>query len=113
MRHIALTCATLIAGDQWTTEQRYAQAAYLSMTTMDMLQTLEFRRHGRTESNPLLGREPSRAKVVLGVTACMALHTLITDALPSRYRKYWQYAWIAVELDAVAHNWRAGFRVVF
>jgi hypothetical protein len=106
-------CLSLSANDPWTPAQKYAEAAYFTLTTADMLQTLEFRRAGGYEKNPLLGREPSQSRVIVGITTAMALHWWITDMLPSRYRKYWQYVWIGIEADAVRHNWRCGYRVRF
>lgn len=113
LKALALSCATLAASDPWTTHQKWAQGVYLTLTTYDMLQTLKFRSQGGHESNPFLGREPSRAKVVVGIAGAMALHTLVSDALPSDYRKYWQYVWIGVESHAVSTNYRLGVRVAF
>lgn len=112
---LSLTFAcTLFASDGWTKEQKWTQAAYLTVTTIDMLQTISFRAEGKPEGNPLLGRYPSKEKVIIFIVGGMALHTYITDLLPSEYRKYWQYVWIGIETWAISHNhFKAGVRIKF
>ena len=86
-----------------------AQAAFLGLGGVDWGQTIRFtqdpalnKRWG--ESNPFLGRNPSRAKVNALIPLALAGHTLAAWALPRPYRNILQAVGIGMEADAVIHT---------
>lgn len=88
-----------------------AQAAFLGLGATDWGQTVRFtdpayrNAHPRTfESNPILGKHPSRAKVNTLIPLALAAHTLGVWALPRPYRNILQAVGIGLETDAVIHN---------
>jgi hypothetical protein len=91
-------------GWAWSRTDVGLELAFLSLATLDLMQTSWFRARGDAESNPLLGAYPSQREVVLGVGACMLGHVLVSAALPKPWRHAWQGAGIGVELGAVLWN---------
>lgn len=86
-----------------------AQAAFLGLGATDWGQTVRFTqdpslRDKWHESNPILGKHPSRAKVNALIPLALAAHTLGVWALPRPYRNILQAVGIGLETDAVIHN---------
>lgn len=89
-----------------------AQAAFLGLGAADWGQTIRFtqdtdyqRAHPRAyESNPFLGRHPSRTRVNALIPLALAAHTLGVWALPRPYRNILQAVGIGLEGNAVAQN---------
>lgn len=92
--------------------EKAAQAAFLGLGATDWGQTIRFTQdpayreaHPRAfESNPVLGKHPSRSKVNLLVPLGLAAHTLGAWALPRPYRNILQAVGIGLEGEAVLHN---------
>ena len=80
------------------------QAVYTAATIADWRTTQILRAAGYSDNSPALGSYPSRnqvdAKIGLGIVS----HGLFTWYLDPKFRPYWQYSWIGIEVDAVAHN---------
>jgi len=60
------------------------------------------------EANPILGPSPTLDEVNTYFAVTMLGHYLVSRMLKPKYRKYWQYAWIAIEGGVVANNLQVG-----
>jgi hypothetical protein len=83
----------------------------------DMLTTLDIKNHpGKIEeTNAILGKHPSDAKVITYGLACGAVHALITREMvnghvPSVIVNVWEALSIGVEARAAGNNYRLGLR---
>jgi hypothetical protein len=65
------------------------------------------------ETNPILGKYPSKTEVDVYFAAATLGHYLVSRALPPDYRKVWQYVWIGVQVGYVTHNYQIGLRIRF
>lgn len=65
------------------------------------------------ESNFILSKYPNKDKVTLYFASTLVLHTLISNILPSDYRKIWQASTISLELYVVNNNCQAGAKFAF
>lgn len=85
-----------------------------SSLAVDMLQTLDIKRHpGHFETNPILGRHPSDPAVIGYFAACGAATYLAWRELPRPWRLLLPLAVIAVQVPQVSRNARAGIVVRF
>lgn len=101
--------------DEWTREDSYREATYLTLHTMDWAQTRNIARNPDKwhEQNSILGKHPSVGKVD-GYFALTGLaHVAFSYCLPSEYRKAFQYVTIGIEGGAVAHNFSIGVGTKF
>lgn len=81
---------------------------------VDYNQTLDIKNHpGMYETNPILGQHPSDARIRNYFLLAGLGHYAVTKALPSEYRPYWQYGWIALEVLTILHNQQIGLKVNF
>lgn len=96
------------SGSRWTVLDTSLELTFLVLTTVDMMQTSEFRSRGEVEVNPLLGRYPSQQEVTLGIGAMMLGHVVVAALLPKPYRTLWQGGAIGIEMQAIGHNYRCG-----
>ena len=95
----------------WRWHDTALELVFAGVTTVDMLQTLSFRRCGIREANPVLGRDPNQFRVVGGISLAVLGHAAIAYVLPRPWRTIWQTMWLGVEVDAVGHNVSAGIRM--
>jgi len=101
-------------GDEWTKKDTAWQATTLFIMGVDWLQTKEIARNPEyTETNILLGKYPSQNEVDAYYLGCAVVHSAIAYYLPKKYRRYWQYVFIAVEVGCVGHNVNVGVRIKF
>lgn len=99
--------------DKWSDADLLMEGAYLTLHTMDWLQTRYIATHPSQfyESiNPVLGKHPSKDKVDLWFLATTIAQPLIVDALPSTLRKLWIAGGITIEYRMVNKNITAGIR---
>ena len=96
-------------------EEIVAQAVFTCLCLIDWSQTIEIAQHpeSNNESNPILGHHPSIRRVNALIPLGIASHALITWSMPKEWRKWWQYTWIGIELQAVHVNWRSGISTPF
>lgn len=101
--------------DDWSQEDKYRQAAYYVLHVADWAQTRYIAEHPETysEINSVLGKHPSTHKVDNYFLVAGILHYVISDALPSKYRQYWQIVTIGVEAGTVARNYHMGIKFDF
>lgn len=119
---------TAHAGDDWTREDTYRQAALTTLLVVDWAQTRWAIRHNEElrycgynaepcrfyhESNPLLGEHPSIGKVNNLIGASIIGHAAIAYMLPRGWREGWQYVWIGVEASAIYSNRSLGIKMAF
>lgn len=92
-----------------------AQAAFLGLGLTDWGQTVNFTQHPTDngyESNPILGKHPSRARVNTMIPLGLIGHTLGVWALPRPYRNMLQGAGLVGEGLAVGNNAKQGVRPI-
>jgi hypothetical protein len=103
------------AFDPWSEADKNRQGAFNVALALDWRQTLQLIKEPDKyyETNPILGKYPSDSKVNTYFALSMLGHAAVTHVLPSKWRPYWQYTWIAIETGVVAHNYKAGIRLNF
>lgn len=115
-----LLCLLLVTGMQgaWAgelteLEQKRELLVYTTLT-LDAMQTLDIKNHPDLyETNPLLGRHPSDAKIVAYFVGAGFGHYAVAKALPSEYRAAWQYGWAALEITTIIRNRKLNLRFNF
>lgn len=109
----ALLCLPALAQPStWTPADTRAESVYLLLHAADWAQTLQIAdSNGRwQETNPLLGRRPSRGEVNAYFAATAVAHVLIARQLSPEARRWFQGISIGVEAGCVGVNFRAGVR---
>ena len=99
--------------DPWTKTDKILEGTYLTLHCVDWLQTRSADWDEFHETNPILGRAPSKTKTDLYFLTTGILHPVITHVLPQEYRKYWQAVTIGIEAGVVVHNFHIGMRIGF
>ncbi len=104
-----------MAADTWSRRDTALEAAVITVTAADWMQTRYISAHPDlySETNGILGPHPSMARIDNYFSLCIVSHVLITHFLPSRYRPLFQSASLAVELSVTAHNRALGIRFNF
>ncbi len=100
------------AGRRWfaplSRGERLVQLTVIGLGLVDWGQTIRFTQgaayRAYEESNPLLGRHPSRATVNAYFPLALGVYTLGVWALPSPYRDVLLAGGLALEGDAVVSN---------
>jgi hypothetical protein len=102
----ALAVAAPARADEWTRTDTVLELGLVALSVTDFGQTSWFlsNRPHAYETNPLLGRHPSRARVATFGALGLASHLAVARLLPQPYRRLWQLAGIGVEVDAVTSN---------
>ncbi len=116
----ALTASAASFPEPLTEGQLVGEVVFLAALAADRQQTLQLKgfcdgRSGCTvhETNPLLGREPSRSRVNNYFLGAALAHAVVLYSLSSAYRSAWIASGIAVEVAVVGRNKRLGLRVSF
>lgn len=123
---LLLATSAAHAGDDWTREDTYRQAAMTALLIVDWGQTRYLVKHPidpkqpdgtynwRKEGyNSVLGEHPSIGRVNNYHVIVIAGHAAVSTMLPSDWRKAWQYVWIGIEADTVYRNHHIGLKVDF
>jgi hypothetical protein len=107
-------------GENWTKEDTAYQAAFVTLATVDWMQTRWMVKHdwqwdgkGYCELNPFLGSHPSEGKINTMIPLGIITHTLIAIALPPKARRIWQGLFIIGEIGAIGNNASAGVKLDF
>lgn len=99
---------------RWSHTDTVLQLTFTAVTAYDWAQTRTFlREESWEESNPILGKRPSRAKVNVLIGGAIVGHAAVAWLLPKPFRTQWQVLFIAVEGLAVRNNHLMGVRVQF
>lgn len=103
-----------VIGD-WSKADVALEAAFALTLLADHNQTKQIKNHpGLRESNPLLGDNPSDARIRNYFVGAMVSHVLVANALPSgKLRTAFQAGTIVLEVAIVGRNKRMGLRVKF
>lgn len=98
-----------------TKEQKVLQGTYLTVHAIDWRQTRYIAKHPDefSETNPLLGENPSTSKVDNLMLSIALLHTGITKSLPSEHRMYWQMFTLGFKVGYVEKNIYLGIGMDF
>ena len=113
---LLLTSPFTANADSWTAADKAFAGAFLGALGSDYLQTRQISREPDRcyeQNNPLLGDQPSMARVnlVFLTTAVITMGT--AHFLPSKWRKVLLATGTMVEASFVAHNARIGLKVAF
>lgn len=102
---LLLTARPAVALDPLTSADVAGEAAFASLVAVDVMQTRWFLTHpGYEELNPILGSNPSAAKLYLGALGGVVLHAGVTKLLPAKYRPLWRHVSLAVQTGFVGNN---------
>ncbi len=101
----------------WSEKDSIWQTAYLATHIADWGQTRDIASQcesgGYYETNPVIGRCPSKDWVNTYFFTTALLHTGIARLLPSKYRRMFQVGTLGMELSYIANNARIGLSVEF
>jgi hypothetical protein len=110
---LLLGCAQAFA-DEWTKGDTERELVYAALLVADWRQTQDISRHSNMEeSNEILGEHPGNGKINRYFIVANALQLTIAYALPSEWRKAWQYSGIGFEFAIVRHNKLIGLSMGF
>lgn len=108
------------AADDWTKNQIISEAVFMGLMVADYKQTKQIDGFcdNRTncevyETNKLLGRYPSEARVRNYFVSAAVMHVVVAHMLPTDTRDYWIASGIVLEAVVVGKNKRLGLRVKF
>ncbi len=105
---LLLVVASARASD-WTDADTNRQLVFYALKTIDWKQTLSIKNNPNLqEANPILGPNPSDARINNFMIGAMALETGIALFLGAEQRQYFQYIMIGFTGFTVGHNWTAG-----
>jgi len=100
--------------DEWSRSDTYRETAYLTLHTIDWMQTREISRNPNYyEQNNILGSHPTIQEVDRYFAVTAIAHLGISYIIPVEYRVPFQYISIGVEFGAVAHNYSIGVSARF
>ena len=106
--------ATQVCADEWTQKDTQYQVVFIALTTIDWLQTKEIASNPEfSETNLILGGDPSQNKVDAYFSSCILAHSAIAYYLPKKYRRIWQCCWIGIEGGVTLQNFRVGVKIDF
>lgn len=100
---------------QWSTADKTRQTAYTVLHIADWGQTRYISQSEwfREAYNPILGSHPSTSKVDNYFFWTLMIHYGVAHALPSEYRRAFQYLTIGVQGIIVTQNNAVGIRFSF
>jgi hypothetical protein len=103
---LAVAAPTPARADGWTRIDTALELGLVGLSVTDFAQTSWFLSHRPLayETNPLLGRHPSRARIATFGAVALSSHAIVARLLPQPYRRLWQLAAIGMEVDAVTSN---------
>lgn len=107
-------CLVLCGCSNFSTQDNAFQIVSQSLLVADWAQTLDIQNHSdQHESNVLLGRHPSDAKVDAYFAGSMVANQLIANKLEGGWRTGFQCAIILIETAAVSNNHALGIKLSF
>jgi len=109
---ILILLSTNASADNWTTEQKILEGAYVVAVVADYKQTIQIAELS-DESNPYLGLSPNPSKIKSYFIKMTALHWIMADLMPSKWRTRFLYATTGFQVSFVVHNYWLGYTVKF
>lgn len=136
---LAILLAVSAPVQAWSEADTRRQVGYFVLHTIDWGQTLDisgkcsrteigrqivisdgelaiqtrYKQPEHLESNPILGKCPSRGEVNRYFLLTGLTHYGISRALPQPYREWWQHVTMTFEAGVVEHNLNVGIRMRF
>lgn len=121
---LIFAAGTAHAGDDWTREDTYRQAALTALLIADWAQTRYIAKHPDQCNNKgcleedggarlWIGRHPTIGKVNNYFASSILANVAISYALPREWRHVWQYAHIVYEAGTVGRNRSIGIKLAF
>lgn len=102
------------AFDEWDKTEIGMEIVYVGLHLVDWGQTLDIENHpGLYETNPILGKHPSRGKINAMFFTGLVLQPIIAHALPHKWRKAWIGSGIMLEAGCVGNNIHVGIGASF
>ncbi|MCG8473245.1 MAG: hypothetical protein MI742_15500 [Desulfobacterales bacterium] len=100
--------------NSWNKETTARELCFLFTLYQDWKQTRVIAANPNRfkETNPILGKHPTRSEVDTYFTACALGHAMIAYMLPPRASKIWQTMWIGIQSDVIEGNSEVGVRDV-
>ena len=108
-----ITTCGCIHCDPWSKQDKIMEVAYLTLHTVDWMQTRHADWTEFYETNPILGDAPSKTKTDIYFLTTAILHPAVTHVLPETWRVWWQAITIGIEAGVVGNNFRIGMRLGF
>jgi hypothetical protein len=105
---IALFLSTSVSAiDEWTETDNALQITYSFLQIIDGVQTYQKLKHPDRfeETNPILGKHPSKDDLILYNFSCLILHGIVSYCLPKKYRRSWQIITIGMEIHCIEYNY--------
>ena len=112
---LTLSCASL-HHEPYSNGDIYREVAVQTLNIMDYASTDKILNSHPTlavESNPLLGSNPSRDKLIGVALGTGILHGVINHYLPAQYRPYWQWPFIVIKAGVVGNNYHINAGIQF
>ena len=104
----------VIAGDRWSKTEIAMETTFQVLNLMDYRQTIQIPHNPNYgETNWMMGSDPSKATVNYYMGGYALAHLIVSDLLPSRYRKVWQIMTISMASSAVCNNYNLGLKIRF
>lgn len=127
MKKIILICLLLIATKsygkslfdypmtpKWTTSEIILQCTYVALTIIDLMQTYSYlQKPGVEEINPIVGKHPTKEKLLFVGISGMIIHTGLVHISPKPIRFGIQTLPIGLEIFAISHNYYIGAKIKF
>jgi hypothetical protein len=122
MRSFIILISILIAapaqayrlGDGWNWKNSVAESVFAMEVGIDMGQTIYISDHPEyREINPLLHKHPSHAEAISACIIGAGVHALVSAALPTKYRAWWQGTTIIIEGANITRNKAIGIGLNF
>ncbi len=94
---------------EWKISDTLVETFFATLVYVDWKQTIEFTQNPHKypdcyETNPLLGKHPSRSKINTVIGGSLLAHIVIARSLSQPYRGWWQFLWIGIEADVIHTN---------
>lgn len=102
-----------IASDPWSRHDKLRHTFLTTTLLIDYSQTVYISENTSKydETNLLLGKHPSKDKVIGYFAASSMTFLYIADKLPTKWRKVYQFIVIAFETFVISHNVRIGIKL--
>jgi hypothetical protein len=104
---IILSLWAFAARAEWRTMDTVLEVSFVTVTTIDWMQTINFTQHKpwyQKELNPILGERPSRARVNTLIPLAILGHAAVSVLLPKNLRTIWQGVTLGFEIITVSNN---------
>ncbi len=101
--------------DEWTRADYLLEGSWVALHVLNWGTTLDIADNpGRYyETNPIMGRHPSRGKVNLYFVSTTVAHVLTSALLPKKWREYFQVGSIAVTGGCLGWDLSLGLKIKF